>query len=225
MPYRNPLPASVVASLASRAAPFRAPQYDQTLQQKFWPHVYNELPGTGTNIDRLQVITGTDAAPLAVELSGTITGSAPQKDGDLHLAFRPDPQSAAFPTNEDAAQPNSTEPPLEAEIIYAGPVTQPDAQKAKIGYTNPILISQLGRGSRVKIAGPLIFDRAHGRLGTGNKVGYGLEIHPICALTVLAAGAAPVGGGGGRVAGRRSIPTRKGKPSPPSATRRRSKRP
>jgi hypothetical protein len=56
-------------------------------------------------------------------------------------------------------------------------------------------------------------------------VGYGLEIHPICALTVLAAGAAPVGGGGGRVAGRRSIPTRKGKPSPPSATRRRSKRP
>src|SRR5260370_33356859 len=178
MPYRNPLPAPIVASLASRAAPRRAPQYDQTLQQKFWPHVYNELPGTGTNVDRLQVITGTDAAPLAVELSGTITGRAPQHDGDLPLAFRPDPQSAAFPTNEDAAQPNSTEPPLEAEIIYAGPVTQADAQKTKIGYKNPILTTQPGRGTRVKIAGPLICHRAHGRLGHGGRVGIGPDSCP-----------------------------------------------
>lgn len=224
MPYENPLPNPVVASLANRAVAFRAPQYDQTLQQKFWPHVYNELPNTGTNVGRLQVITGNDAAPLAVELIGTITGSAPQADGDLHLAFRPDPQESAFPTNQNAAQPNSPEPPLEAEIIYAGRVTQADAQKAKIGFTNPIAASQLGRGTRVKIAGPLIYDRAHGKPGAGNNVGYGLEIHPICSLTVLGAGAAPAAAGAGRAAGGRSKPKRKAKAKRPSTPRRRAKR-
>ena len=178
MPYKKPLPAPVVASLMQRLAPYRAPQYDHTLQSKFWPHVYNELPGTGTNTDRLQVITGTDSAPVAVQITGTITQKTPQKDGDLHLAFTPD--DAAFPTNQA-----SGEQPLEAEIIYAGRVTQPDAAKAQIGYKNPILIAQLKKGTRVQIAGPVIFDRAHGSLSTGNNVGYGLEIHPIAALTVL----------------------------------------
>lgn len=187
MAYKNPLPASLVASLAQRAAPFRAPQFDKPLQEKFWKHVYNELPGTGTQTDRLQVITGTDATPLAVQISGTITEKTPQKDGDLHLGFKPDAKDSAIPTNQEATQANSKVPSLEAEIIYAGRVTQPDAQKAQIGYKNPILISQLKPGTRVKIAGPLIFDRAHGRVGTGDNVGYGLEIHPICALTVLAA--------------------------------------
>jgi len=184
MAYKKPLPASVVAALAQRATPFLAPKYDKALQQKFWPHVYNELPGTGTNTDRLQVITGTDSLPVAVQISGTITEKTPQKDGDLHLAFTPD--DAAFPINKSPG-----EQPLEAEIIYAGRVTQTDAEKAQIGYKNPILITQLKKGTRIQIAGPLIFDRAHGVLSTGNNVGYGLEIHPIAALTVLPAGAAP----------------------------------
>jgi len=176
--YGPPLVASVAANLEQRVAAYRAPQYDQTLQAEFWPHVYNELPGTGTNVDRLQVITGTNQAPVAVQITGTITQTKAEKDGDLHISFQPDDPN--FPTNHDGK-----EPPLELEIIYAGPVTQPDAQKAHQGYTNPFDISQLASGTRIQAAGPLIFDRAHGKVDAAGNVQYGLEIHPLAGMTVL----------------------------------------
>jgi len=71
--YGPPLVGSVAANLDQRVAQYRAPQYDQTLRDEFWPHVYNELPGTGPRTDRLQVITGTNQAPVAVQITGTIT--------------------------------------------------------------------------------------------------------------------------------------------------------
>jgi hypothetical protein len=49
--YGPPLVTSMVTSLEQRVAQFRAAQFDQTLQTEFWPHVYNELPGTGPNTD------------------------------------------------------------------------------------------------------------------------------------------------------------------------------
>lgn len=182
--YGPPLPATVVANLEQRVASYRASQYDQSLQQTFWPHVYNELPGTGNNTDRLQVITGTNQAPLAVQITGTVTQTKHEADGDLHISFKPD--DPGFPTNQSAA-----EPPLEVEIIYAGPVTQADAKQAQQGYTNPFDISQLSPGVRIQAAGPLIFDRAHGRVDAGGNVQYGLEIHPLAGMTVLS-GPAPV---------------------------------
>ena len=182
--YGTPLPASVVANLAQRVAPFRASQYDQTLQQEFWPHVYNELPGTGPNTDRLQVITGTNRSPEAVQLTGTITQTKLEPDGDLHMSFQPD--DPAFPTNR-----GSGESPLELEIIYAGPVTQPDAKQAEAGYTNPFDISQLAPGARILAAGPLVFDRAHGKSDARGNVQSGLELHPIAGLTILTVGSSP----------------------------------
>jgi hypothetical protein len=182
--YRPPLPASVVANLDRRVAAYRAPQYDQALQQEFWPHVYNELPGTGPNTDRLQVITGTNQAPVAVQISGTITQAQPQKDGDLHLSFQPD--DPAFPINQSTG-----EPPLELEIIYAGPVSQPDAVQAGKNYSNPFDVKALKPGIRIHAAGPLIFDRAHGQVDASGNVQYGLEIHPLAGMTVLS-GPAPV---------------------------------
>jgi hypothetical protein len=179
--YGPPLPSSVVATLSERVAPFRAPQYDGPLQATFWPHVYNELPGTGTNTNRLQVITGSIQTPEAVQITGTISETKAEKDGDLHIAFQPD--DPAFPTN----QSGGTEPPLELEIIYAGPVTQADAKQAQQGYTNPFDVSQLKPGVRIQAAGPLIFDRAHGRVDSAGNVQYGLEIHPIAGLTILGA--------------------------------------
>jgi hypothetical protein len=177
--YGPPLVGSVIANLAQRVASFRAPHYDQTLQGEFWAHVYNELPGSGTNQDRLQVITGTNPAPLAVQITGTITQSPkPEADGDLHLSFQPDDQN--FPTNQDSA-----EPPLEIEIIYAGPVTQSDAKQAETGYTNPFDVSQLASGTRIQVAGPLLYDRAHGRVAAAGNVLYGLEIHPVVGMTLL----------------------------------------
>jgi len=182
--YGAPLPAPVVSTLAQQVARYRAPQYDQTLQQEFWPHVYNELPGTGTNTDRLQVITGTNRTPEAVQITGTITQTKLEPDGDLHISFQPD--DPGFPINQGPG-----EAPLEIEIIYAGPVTQADAKKAQAGYTNPFDISQLSAGARIQAAGPLIFDRAHGKADAGGKVQTGLEIHPLAGMTVLTGGPPP----------------------------------
>jgi hypothetical protein len=177
--YKPPLPASIVASLDQRAAPYRAPRYDQILQDEFWKHVYNELPGTGPNTDRLQVITGTNQAPLAVQIAGTISATELEPDGDLHISFQPD--DANFPTNQGAG-----EAPLEIEIIYAGPVTQPDAKGAKGNFQNPFDVSQLGPGTRMQAAGPLIFDRGHGQpAADGKNVESGLEIHPLVGMSIL----------------------------------------
>jgi hypothetical protein len=181
--YGPPLPNSAVLALEQRVAPYRAPQYDRTLQQTFWKHVYNELPGTGPNTNRLQVITGTIQAPQAVQITGTIASTKCEPDGDLHIAFRPD--DPRFPTNRSAV-----DPPLELEIIYACPVTQADAKQAQRGYTNPFNISQLKPGARIQVAGPLIFDRAHAQVDAAGNVQHGLEIHPLAGMTVLT-GAAP----------------------------------
>lgn len=180
--YRAPLGTSMVASLERRVAPYLAPQYDQSLQDEFWKHVYNELPGTGPNTDRLQVITGTNQMPLAVQITGTVLSTRLEPDGDLHISFQPD--DANFPSNQGAG-----ESPLEIEIIYVGPVTQVEAKQAQVGYTNPFDISQLGAGTRILAAGPLIFDRAHGNPAPdGKNVTTGLEIHPLVGLTILAVG-------------------------------------
>jgi hypothetical protein len=127
---------------------------------------------------RLQVITGTIQAPEAVQITGTVTQTKQEPDGDLHISFQPD--VPGFPTNQSAA-----EPPLELEIIYAGPVTQADARQAKGGYTNPFDVSQLTPGTHIQAAGPLIFDRAHGRVDASGNVQFGLEIHPLAGMTVL----------------------------------------
>ena len=180
--YKPPLVGSVVANLAQHVASFRAPHYDQDLQGKFWPHVYNELPGTGPNEDRLQVITGTNQAPVAVQITGTLTKTPnPEADGDFHISFKPD--DPRFPTNQ-----NSAEPPLEIEIIYAKQVTQQDAQRAERGYKNPFDTSQLVAGTRIQAAGPLIYDRGHGVVDASGNVMYGLEIHPLVGMTVLTKG-------------------------------------
>jgi len=180
--YGPPLSNSIALSLEGKAAPYRAPQYDRTLQQAFWKHVYNELPGTGPNTDRLQVITGTLQAPQAVQITGTISAAKCEPDGDLHLAFQPDDRH--FPTNQSTA-----EPPVELEIIYSCPVTQADAKQAQRGYTNPFDVSHLKPGARIQVAGPLIFDRSHGRIDAAGNVQYGLEIHPVVGMTLLTASA------------------------------------
>lgn len=177
--YGPPLPRSLSANLKKRVDTYRAPQYDESLQQKFWPHVYNQLPGTGPNTDRLQVITGTNQAPLAVQLAGTITSARLEPSGNLRISFQPDDPN--FPTNQSAG-----ESPLELEIIYAGPVKQADAKQAEVGYTNPFDISHLIPGTHVQIAGPLVFARAHGQpTSDGNNVKTGLQIHPLVLVKLL----------------------------------------
>jgi hypothetical protein len=95
------------------------------------------------------------------------------------MTFQPD--SVNFPINHDSA-----EAPFEVEVIYAGPIHQPDAEQAAQGYANPFDTKPLGTGVRIQVAGPLIFDRAHGRpTPDGRNVGYGLELHPVVGLTLL----------------------------------------
>jgi len=179
--YGPPLGAPIVTKIEQQVASYRAPQYDETLRQDFWPHVYNELPGSGTRTNRLQVISGTIQSPEAVQITGTIMNTTPEKDGDLHISFQPD--DPKFPANHA-----SPEPPLEIEIIYAGPVSQNDARKAGQGYHNPFDIAPLKPGTRVQVAGPLIFDTAHGRVNANGDVEYGLEIHPAVSVTLLSDG-------------------------------------
>ena len=177
--YRPPLAPAVVTRYEQAAASFRAPQFDQSLRQQFWPHVYNELPNTGTNTNRLQVITGTIQAPQAVQLSGTVAKITGEMDGDVHIYFQPDDPN--FPTNTDSA-----EPPLEVEIIYVTRPTQKDAKPADVGYTNPFKgTASITPGTRIQVSGPLIYDRAHGRVDTTGNVQYGLEIHPVAGLTLM----------------------------------------
>jgi hypothetical protein len=129
----------------------------------------------------LQVITGTNQTPVAVQITGTVTSTKLEPDGDLHISFQPD--DPAFPTNQGPG-----ESPLELEIIYAGPVTQADARQAEQGYTNPFDISQLKAGVRIQAVGPFIFDRAHGTADSSGQVQSGLEIHPITGLSLLSGG-------------------------------------
>ena len=182
--YGPPLDTSVVARVEQQVAPYRAAQYDQVLRDEFWPHVYNELPGTGTKSNRLQVISGTIQSPEAVQVTGTIITTKLEPDGDLHIAFQPD--DPKFPANHD-----SVEPPLEIEIIYAGPVTQADAQQATQGYANPFDITPLKSGTRIQVAGPLIFDTAHGRVDPSGNIQYGVEIHPAVAVNVITSSPIP----------------------------------
>src|SRR6516164_9400428 len=183
--YKPPLVGSVTTRLAQQVAAFRAPHYDQDLQTKFWPHVYNELSGTGPNKDRLQVITGTNQTPLTVQITGTLAKTPnPEKDGDLHISFLPD--DPHFPTNQ-----NPQEPRLEIEIIYSSAAVQLDAQPAEVGYKNPFDTSQLVAGTRIQAAGPLLYARAHGVVDASGNVMYGLEIHPLVGMTVLTKGGGP----------------------------------
>jgi hypothetical protein len=170
---------SFVSNLQHQADTFRAPEFDQTLQTDFWQHVYNETPGSGNNTDRLQVITGTNQTPLCVQVVGTVSQTKAEPDGDLHIYFQPDDPS--FPANQGAGLA-----PLEVEIIYAGPVTQADAQAASANFQNPFDISLLTSGTRVQASGPLIYDRAHGKLSAdGTGVDLGIEIHPLVGMTIL----------------------------------------
>jgi hypothetical protein len=177
--YKPPLDPAVVTRYEQAVASFRAPQFDQSLRQQFWPHVYNELPNTGTNTDRLQVITGTVQAPQAVQISGTVKKITGEKDGDVHIYFQPD--DPHFPTNTDSA-----EPPLEVEIIYVTNPTQQDAKEADVGYKNPFTqTASITPGTRIQVSGPMIYDRAHGRVDATGNVQYGLEIHPVVGLTFM----------------------------------------
>ena len=183
--YGPPLVSSFISNLQHQANPFRAPEFDQTLQTEFWQHVYNETPGSGNNTDRLQVITGTNQTPLCVQITGTVSQTRAEPDGDLHIYFQPDDPN--FPANQGAGLP-----PLEVEIIYAGPVSQADAQAASANFQNPFDLSQLSGGTRLQASGPLIYDRAHGKLSSdGTGVALGIEIHPLVGMTILSSN--PVG--------------------------------
>jgi hypothetical protein len=187
--YGPPLVSALAKSLEQQVEPFRASQFDETLRTVFWRHVYNELPNTGKLTNRLQVITGTIPMPLAVQITGTVQSTKQEDDGDMHIRFQPD--DPAFPHNHD---PQET--PLEIEIIYAyapKPSVPPSsAQQAEGGFTDPFDPSQLGFGTRIQAAGPLIYDRAHGRPSSdGQNVDYGLEIHPLVGLTILSGTPAP----------------------------------
>ncbi len=64
-------------------------------------------------------------------------------------------------------------------------MTQADAKQAQRGYTSPFDISHLKPGTRIQAAGPLIFDRAHGRVDAAGNIQHGLEIHPLAGMSVL----------------------------------------
>jgi hypothetical protein len=180
--YGPQLVTALAASLEQRVEAYRAPHFDQSLQTVFWPHVYDETPGSGPHSNRLQVITGTNQAPVAIQISGTVNDVRQEDDGDLHIIFQPD--DPAFPQNQDPAEHS----PLVIEVIYDH---RPNAKgqnaiPAEAGYTNPFDDSQLGPGARLLAAGPLIYDLAHGRPSSdGQNVDYGLEIHPLVGMSIL----------------------------------------
>ncbi|MHB2017153.1 MAG: hypothetical protein ACYCW6_09435 [Candidatus Xenobia bacterium] len=134
------------------AAPFAGPDSYQSELSDLSQHIYHPY--------RLQTINPD------IQVSGTVDRVKAEPDGDLHVDLRLDPQYQGL-TNAKNDQYQHGD--LVTEVVYAGPVSQSDAQDAGQGFQNPVDTSALVKGAHVSMVGSYAFDRAHGWM----------ELHPV----------------------------------------------
>ncbi len=136
-------------SSSLRTPAFIAPSCDQSL----WNHVYNPK--------RLEIVK------QCLTVSGTVTESTPDPDGDQHFLVKLDPGQDQLLKKKNRTKKNGT---LVAEIVCANHTKQKKAKAACAGYTNHIALPAVG--AHLKVTGSYVIDTHNGWA----------EIHPVSQL-------------------------------------------
>ncbi len=105
-----------------------------------------------------------------ITASGTVDNVLSEADGDYHVRLSLDSQYSNLTNSANVQYQYGT---LVVEVICARTVTQQDAIAPCQGYTNRILIPNIGQ--HITVTGPYVLDTDHY---------YWAEIHPVYSLTV-----------------------------------------
>jgi hypothetical protein len=135
-----------IAQQNKKHATHSAVECDTTL----WNHVWNP--------DRLEIISS------CVTVTGRITESHKESDGDLHLLLKPD---GAFNNIINAVNTKEKNGCLVIEVICVGKSKETKEKIACDDYKNHVYVPH--KGERVRITGSLVKDLHHGWN----------EIHPV----------------------------------------------
>jgi len=110
-----------------------------------------------------------------ISVSGVIDFERKEKDGDVHVGLKLDPQYAGLVNDCNRTCLNGAEHgDLILEVVCALPVVQADAVAACAGYQNPLVIPPVG--AHITAVGPYVLDLDHGWL----------EIHEVTAIGQVA---------------------------------------
>jgi hypothetical protein len=115
-----------------------------------WNHVYNPK--------RLQQVTP------CMSVTGTITESNVEPDGDQHLLLKVDPGQGKLTNKRNVKKKGGD---LVIEIVCANPTSMKKVKSACAGYTNRIAIPSVG--AHVRVTGTYVIDTHNGWA----------EIHPV----------------------------------------------
>ena len=121
-----------------------------------WNHVYNPK--------RLQQL-----APC-LTVTGVITESSADPDGDQHFLLRLDPGQDKLVNKRNRKKKDGN---LVLEIVCANPTTMKKVKSACAGYTNPIPVPAVG--THVRATGTYVIDSHNGWA----------EIHPVSRLQAM----------------------------------------
>ena len=121
-----------------------------TCDPEIWKHVYNP--------SRLKVIKD------CITVSGVITESRAEPDGDQHLLLKPDAGNESLLTRKNLKNKKGN---LVIEAICVNNITEKKVGDACKGYVNHVTIPSVG--AHVKVSGSLVLDTHNGWN----------EIHPI----------------------------------------------
>lgn len=121
-----------------------------------WNHVYNPK--------RLQQL-----APC-ISVTGVITESDADPDGDQHFLLRLDPGQDKLANKRNRKKKGGD---IVLEIVCANPTTMKKVKSACTGYTNPIAIPAVG--AHVRATGTYVLDSHNGWT----------EIHPVSRIQVM----------------------------------------
>jgi hypothetical protein len=140
------------ASKVAMSAPPAASGCDASL----WNHVYNPK--------RLQQVS-----PCA-SVTGVITESNPDPDGDQHLLLKLDPGQGNLTNKRNAKKKGGD---IVIEFVCANPTSLKKAKGACVGYANRIPIPKVG--AHVRVTGTYVLDSHNGWT----------EIHPVSKIDAM----------------------------------------
>ena len=121
--------------------------------QSLWDHIYHP--------SRLQV------NDPCITVTGTIQSIRTERDGDLHIRLKLDPEFTNLLNDANVAGQFGN---LVVEPICQGPVTQPDAVAACENFHQDISVPHVG--THVTVTGSYVLDSQHGWM----------EIHPVTSI-------------------------------------------